>query len=91
MDKIIYKNITTNDNMVLIVQALIDNQAKIIDELKRKTQAGYGNYMARTGWEYELDVITMIELLFDHFSLDLKNINGSHKIIKKNLELPKDK
>lgn len=31
MDKIIYKNITTEDNLVLIVQALIDNQAKIID------------------------------------------------------------
>jgi len=31
MDKIIYKKITINDNMVLIVQALIDNQAKIID------------------------------------------------------------
>jgi len=31
MDKIIYKNITINDNMVLIIQALIDKQAKIID------------------------------------------------------------
>jgi len=35
MDKIIYKNITTNDNIVLIVQALIDKQAKIIDWINR--------------------------------------------------------
>jgi len=31
MDKIIYKNITINDNMMLVVQALIDKQAEIID------------------------------------------------------------
>ncbi len=31
MDKIIYKTITINDNMMLIVQALIDKQAEIID------------------------------------------------------------
>jgi len=31
MDKIIYKKITINDNIVLIIQALIDKQAEIVD------------------------------------------------------------
>ena len=31
MDKIIYKTITIDDNIVLIVQALIDKQAEIVD------------------------------------------------------------
>ena len=39
MDKIIYKNITINDNTVLILQALIDNQAKIIDWINEKEKS----------------------------------------------------
>lgn len=31
MDKIIYKTVTINDNMMLIIQTLIDKQAEIIN------------------------------------------------------------
>ena len=30
MDKIIYRNITSDDNLVLVVQALIDKQAELV-------------------------------------------------------------
>ena len=30
MDKILYKNITINDNLMLVAQALIDKQAEIV-------------------------------------------------------------
>ena len=33
MDKIIYKTITINDNIVLVVQALIDKQAEIVNSI----------------------------------------------------------
>ena len=33
MDKIIYKTITIDDNLILIVQALIDKQAEIVDSI----------------------------------------------------------
>jgi len=32
MDKIIYRKITSNDNLVLVVQALIDKQAELVDK-----------------------------------------------------------
>ena len=31
--KILYKNITINDNLMLIVQALIDKQSEIIEQM----------------------------------------------------------
>jgi len=43
MDKIIYKKITINDNIVLIVQALIDNQAKIIDRINGLSDEAFKN------------------------------------------------
>ncbi len=33
MHKILYKNITINDNLMLIVQALIDKQSEIIEQM----------------------------------------------------------
>jgi len=36
MDKIIYNNITINDNIMLVVQTLIDKQAEIIDHINKK-------------------------------------------------------
>lgn len=35
MDKILYKNITIDDNLMLIVQTLIDKQAEIVDYLNK--------------------------------------------------------
>ena len=31
MDKIVYRKITNNDNLVLVVQALIDKQAELVE------------------------------------------------------------
>ncbi len=32
MNKILYRKITSNDNLVLVVQALIDKQAELVDK-----------------------------------------------------------
>jgi len=33
MDKIIYRKITSDDNLVLVVQALIDKQAELVEKV----------------------------------------------------------
>ncbi len=32
MDKIIYRNIVSNDSLPMVIQALIDKQAEIVEE-----------------------------------------------------------
>lgn len=39
MDKIIYKTVTINDNMMLVVQALIDKQDEIVDKLNKSDKS----------------------------------------------------
>ena len=43
MDKILYRNITSNDNLVLVVQALIDKQAELVEFVNGLQRVGEKN------------------------------------------------